>query len=185
MAGEQDFLQLLELLQQIMPSPGSGGQVDEEALAQLIEILSIKGDADPETFNSLIGQDTSALSKIDPQSLIKDSLQTLPVPASSIPPRQGGTPTGISVPSPLTTPPTPSTVPTTDPVVETLAELGKAIQPAPVPEFTPPPPIGVGTPAGIGQLGSGGINLQQLIASIIGQNSSTLPQSFGSQLLGR
>jgi hypothetical protein len=190
MAGEQDFLQLLGLLQQILPAPGSGGQIDEAGLAQLVEMLATKGDADPKTFKELIGQESSTLSKIAPQSLIKDSLQTLPVPASSIVSGPAiGTQTGLASGTPPFVPPPPTPAPpaspAVDPIVATLAKLGQAIQPAPVPEFTPPPPISVGTPAGIGQLGSGGIDLQQLIAAVIGQNVPALPQSFGSQLLGR
>ena len=174
--GIEQFLQLAQLLQGITTGGPSGG-VDEAALQELIKMLSLKASVDPGTFGKTIGEEfggPSLIDKINPTNL-------LPTPASSLvaeQPKPPALPPGTIEENPQDRRPDIGTI---------LAQVGKAIEPSPVPKFTPPPALSVGTPPGVGQLATGGgIDLQQLIASILGAaGTPQLPVSFGQQLLGR
>lgn len=156
--------QLMQLFQALMDE---NGNISPEKVAQIAPLLAQMGSVQPSTFGKVIGQGLQDTGLLQPEG----AFESLPNPASFATPA-AATP-------PIAEPSVASKIPSL------LAQVGKAVQPAPVPDFNAPPAISPVAPQGVGG-GGGGIDIQQLISAILqGSGGGQLPQSFGQQLLGR
>lgn len=165
----QTLFQIAQLMSGILNGPD--GNIDEARLQQLTTFLAQKGDVDPSLFGKTIAEEQGGLiDKISPSSTV------LPAPATTVAQAAAAqTPPFVADPKAEEKPD----------IGTILAQVGKSIQPAEVPTFTPPPALQVAAPPSIGQLGTGaGIDLQRLIEAITGGRTAQLPPSFGQQLLG-
>lgn len=174
--GPQDLFAMAQFLLPILNDPAK--------LEDFTRQLSLKGDVDPAAFQASFAEGTAGggLGLTTP-----GGPQVAPLPGVGNP--------LVQSPGPLTIPPgaTPPIIPQAGGPAEEgigalLAKIGQGIEVPPAPTSTAPPAPQAAAPPAIGEINAGGgIDIQQLIASVLGgQAGGVSPVAgFGQALLGQ